>query len=175
MLKKIALVMVILIVTILIYAATRPDSFRVERSAVIEAPPEEIFTRLEDLHQWAAWSPWERKDPAMKRTHSGAARGTGAVYAWDGNDDVGQGSMEVIETVPPSRLVIRLDFIKPFEAHNIVEFALRPEGEATNVTWSIHGPSPYVSKLMGLFFDMDAMIGKDFEDGLARLKTLAEA
>jgi len=173
--KKIALAIVVLILTILIFAATRPDSFRVERSAVIEAPPEEIFTHLEDLHQWAAWSPWERKDPAMKRMHSGAARGTGAVYAWDGNDDVGQGSMEIIETIPPSRLVIRLDFIKPFEAHNIVEFALHPEGEATNVTWSIHGPSPYVSKLMGLFFDMDAMIGKDFEDGLTRLKTLAEA
>ncbi|MBK9130935.1 MAG: SRPBCC family protein [Gammaproteobacteria bacterium] len=175
MLKKIALAIGVLIVIILVYAATRPDSFRVERSAVIGAPPEEIFTHLEDLHQWAAWSPWERKDPAMKRTHSGAARGTGAVYAWDGNDDVGQGSMEIIETVPPSRLVIRLDFIKPFEAHNIVEFALRPEGGSTNVVWSIHGPSPYVSKLMGLFFDMDALIGKDFEDGLARLKTLAEA
>lgn len=175
MLKKIALAIGVLIVIILVYAATRPDSFRVERSAVIEAPPEEIFTHLEDLHQWAAWSPWERKDPAMKRTHSGAARGTGAVYAWDGNDDVGHGSMEIIETVPPSRLVIRLDFIKPFEAHNIVEFALRPEGGSTNVVWSIHGPSPYVSKLMGLFFDMDALIGKDFEDGLARLKTLAEA
>lgn len=175
MLKKIALAIGVLIVIILVYAATRPDSFRVERSAVIEAPPEEIFTHLEDLHQWAAWSPWERKDPAMKRMHSGAARGTGAVYAWDGNDDVGQGSMEVIETIPPSRLVIRLDFIKPFEAHNIVEFALQPEGGSTSVVWSIHGPSPYVSKLMGLFFDMDAMIGKDFEDGLARLKTLAEA
>lgn len=175
MLKKISLAFAVLLAVILIYAATRPDSFRVERGAVIEAPPEEIFAHLEDLRQWAAWSPWERKDPAMKRTHSGAARGTGAVYAWDGNDDVGQGSMEIIETDPPSRLVIRLDFIKPFEAHNIVEFALRPEGGSTNVVWSIHGPSPYVSKLMGLFFDMDAMIGKDFEDGLARLKTLAEA
>ncbi|MBK8162304.1 MAG: SRPBCC family protein [Gammaproteobacteria bacterium] len=175
MLKKITLAIAVLVAAILVYAATRPDSFRVERSAVIQAPPEEIFARLEDLHEWAAWSPWEKKDPAMKRTHSGAARGTGAVYGWDGNDDVGQGSMEIIETVPPSRLVIRLDFIKPFEAHNIVEFALQPAGGATNVVWSIHGPSPYLSKLMGLFFDMDTMIGKDFEEGLASLKSLAEA
>ncbi|MGE0225680.1 MAG: SRPBCC family protein [Acetobacteraceae bacterium] len=175
MLRKITLAIAVLVAVILVYAATRPDNFRVERGAVIEAPPEEIFARLEDLHQWAAWSPWEKKDPAMQRTHSGAARGTGAVYAWDGNDDVGQGSMEIIETVPPSRLVIRLDFIKPFEAHNIVEFALQPQGGATNVVWSIHGPSPYLSKLMGLFFDMDAMIGKDFEEGLASLKSLAEA
>jgi uncharacterized protein YndB with AHSA1/START domain len=175
MLKKIALAVVILIATILIYAATRPDTFRVERSANIQAPPEEVYAHIEDLRQWAAWSPWENKDPAMKKTYSGAERGTGAVYAWDGNQDVGQGSMEIIEDAPPSKLVIRLDFIKPFEAHNIVEFALQPVGEGTHVTWSIHGPSPYLSKLMGLVFDMDQMIGADFEAGLGSLKALAEA
>ncbi|MBP6814686.1 MAG: SRPBCC family protein [Burkholderiaceae bacterium] len=174
MLKRILLVVVVLIGALLAYAATRPDSFRVERAAVIKAPPAKVFALIDDFHQWAGWSPWEKLDPSMKRSHSGAASGKGAVYAWEGNGDVGAGRMEILETTAPSRVLIRLDFIKPFEARNTAEYTLRPEGEATRVTWAMYGPAPFVSKLMQVFVSMDAMIGKDFEQGLANLKALAE-
>ena len=174
MFKRILLVVVVLIGALLAYAATRPDSFRVERAALIKAPPAKVFALIDDFRQWAGWSPWEKLDPSMKRSHSGAASGKGAVYAWEGNGDVGAGRMEILETTAPSRVLIRLDFIKPFEARNTAEYTLRPEGEATRVTWAMYGPAPFVSKLMQVFVSMDAMIGKDFEQGLANLKALAE-
>jgi len=174
MLKKIALVLLLLIVAVLIYAATRPDSFRVERSAQVKAPPEKIYPLIADFHGWSAWSPWEKLDPAMKRTFSGAAQGQGAVYEWSGNSKVGTGRMEITGASAPSQVTIQLDFLKPFEGHDVSEFALAPQGDGTNVTWSMHGPSPYVSKLMGIFFNMDKMIGGDFDRGLANLKAAAE-
>ena len=175
MFKKIAIAIVVLIAALLAYAATRPDAFRVERSASIKAPPEKIFALINDLRRWDSWSPWEKKDPAMKRTFgSDATSGKGATYAWEGNSDVGQGRMEIAESVPPSKVTIKLDFVKPFEAHNIVDFTLEPKGDATHVTWAIHGPSPYISKLVGVFCNMDSMIGKDFEAGLAGLRAIAE-
>jgi len=175
MFKKIAIAVVVLIAALLIYAATRPDTFRVERAASIKAPPEKVFALINDLRRWDSWSPWEKKDPAMKRTFgSDATSGKGATYAWEGNSDVGQGRMEIAESVAPSRVRIKLDFVKPFEAHNLVDFTLEPKADATQVTWAIHGPSPYISKLIGIFCSMDSMIGKDFEDGLASLKVVAE-
>ena len=175
MLRKILIAVAVLIAAVLIYAATRPDTFRVERSAAIKAPPEKVFALLDDFRRWDSWSPWENKDPAMRRTFGGDSKsGTGATYAWEGNSDVGQGRMEIAESVPPSKLRIKLDFVKPFEAHNVVDFTLDPKGETTHVTWAIHGPSPYISKLIGIFCSMDSMIGKDFEAGLAGLKTVAE-
>ena len=174
MFKRILLVVVVLIGALLAYAATRPDTFRVERATVIKAPPAKVFALIDDFRQWAGWSPWEKLDPAMKRTHSGAASGKGAVYAWEGNGDVGAGRMEILETTAPSRVLIRLDFMKPFEATNTAEYTIQPEGEATRVTWAMYGPAPFVSKLMQVFVSMDAMIGKDFEQGLANLKALAE-
>jgi len=174
MIKTIAIVAVVLIAAILVFAATRPDTFRVQRATTINAPPEKIFGLINDLHKWAAWSPYERKDPAMTRTHSGAMSGKGAAYEWAGDKTVGKGRMEITDTSPPSKVTIKLDFVKPVEAHNIVEFTLEPKGDSTNITWAMHGPSPYVSKVMGLFFDMDSMVGKDFEAGLANLKTVAE-
>ena len=158
----------------LVIAATKPDSFRVERTASIKAPPEKIFAQINDLRAHGAWSPWERKDPGMKRTYSGPQAGKGATYEWDGNKEIGQGRMEIAEVVAPSRVTMKLDFIRPFEAHNIAEFVLQPAGDSTTVTWAIHGPSPYLSKVMTMFFDVDKMIGKEFETGLANLKTLAE-
>ncbi|MGH8595682.1 MAG: SRPBCC family protein [Gammaproteobacteria bacterium] len=175
MLKLIVIALVALVAGLLIYAASRPNSFRVERSTTIQAPPERIFALIDDLHRWTVWSPWEKKDPTLKRTHSGAASGKGARYAWEGNKDVGHGSMEITESVPHSRIALNLDFIKPFEAHNKVEFALEPTGQTTQVIWVIHGPMPFISKLMSVFFSMDKMIGKDFEAGLADLKTAAES
>lgn len=175
MVKVLATIVVVLIVAVLVFAATRPDTFRVQRSSNVNAPPEKIFAFIDDLQNWRAWSPYEKKDPAMKRTLSGAAHGKGAVYAWEGNKDIGKGRMEIIESDPASRVLIKLEFVRPFEAHNIVEFTLKPNGHTTNVTWAMHGRSPYLAKLMGVFFSMDSMIGKDFEAGLSNLKTVAES
>ena len=172
----IALVLAIAIVMVLILAAAKPDTFRVQRAAVVKAPPEKIFPLINDFHQWTTWSPWENKDPAMKRTYSGAQSGKGALYAWDGNKNVGSGRMEILDASSPSKIVIKLDFFKPFEGHNIAEFTMLPQGDAasTNITWVMHGPAPFMSKVMQVFMNMDSMIGKDFEIGLANLKTLTE-
>lgn len=174
MLKTIVLLATTLIAAILIYAATKPDSFQVRRSTHIAAPPEKVFKLIEDLHQWASWSPWEKMDPAMKKSYSGAPQGTGAVLDWDGNNDVGTGRMEIVSTVPTSRIMIKLDFLKPFEAHNQAEFTLEGGDTATTVTWAMHGPQPFMMKVMDLVMGMDKMVGKDFETGLANLKQLAE-
>jgi uncharacterized protein YndB with AHSA1/START domain len=170
----IAVVLLIAVAAVLIYAATKPNDFRVQRTASIKAPPEKIFALINDLHDWSAWSPYEKRDPAMKRTFSGAVRGRGAVYEWDGNNNVGKGRMEITDTSPPNKIVIKLDFIKPFEGHNVAEFTMAPQGDATNVTWAMYGPSAYITKLIGTFMNMDRMIGNDFEAGLANLKTVAE-
>ena len=174
MLKTIAIVVLVLVGALLAFAATKPDTFRVQRAASIKAPPEKIFPLINDLHSWGAWSPWEKLDPAMKRTHSGAASGKGAVYEWKGNREVGAGRMEIVAASPPSAVRIKLDFLKPFEAHNFAEFTLEPKGDATNVTWAMYGPNTYVSKLMSVFFSMDRMVGKYFESGLANLKAATE-
>jgi len=177
MLKVLGIVAVVVLVAvagILAYAATKPDDFRVQRSASIKAPPDKIYAQIVDLHGWAAWSPYEKKDPAMKRTFSGAASGKGAVYEWDGDKNVGAGRMEIVEAAAPSKVGIKLDFLKPFEGHNTAEFTMVPSGDGTNVTWAMYGPSPYIAKVMGTFFNMDRMIGDDFAAGLANLKTIAE-
>jgi uncharacterized protein YndB with AHSA1/START domain len=174
----IAAVLAIAIAIVLILAATKPDTFRVQRATKVEAPPEKIFPLINDFHQWGTWSPYENKDPAMKRSYSGAASGKGAVYAWDGNKSVGSGRMEILDTSAPSKIVIKLDFFTPFEGHNTAEFTMLPQGDATNVTtnvtWLMHGPSPFMGKIMHVFINMDRMVGKDFEIGLANLKKLAE-
>ena len=171
----IAVLLALAIAVALIAASAKPDTFKVQRSAVIAAAPERIFSLIADFHQWRGWSPWEHRDPAMKRTFDGPPSDVGAVYAWDGNRNVGAGRMEIIEATVPSQIMIKLDFIKPFEGHNIAEFALQPQGSATAIVWTMHGPAPLLSKLMQLVMNMDKMIGKDFEAGLAGLKRLAEA
>jgi uncharacterized protein YndB with AHSA1/START domain len=167
-------VLIVLIAAVLVIAAFKPDSFRIERTANINAPAEKVFEYLDDLHQWTAWSPWERLDPALQRTYSGAARGPGAVYEWEGNKQVGQGRMEIMQTSPPTKISIKLDFLKPFEAHNTAEFMLDRKGDATSVTWAMFGRQPYMIKVMSLFMSMDKIIGKEFETGLANLKGIAE-
>jgi uncharacterized protein YndB with AHSA1/START domain len=167
-------VIVVLIALLLVFAATKPDTFRVQRATNIDAPPEKIFSLVNDLRSHGLWSPWEKKDPAMKRTYSGAADGPGAVYEWDGNNNIGKGRMEITQTTPPSRVTFKLDFIRPFEGHNIAEFTLDARGESTDVTWAMHGPNRYLSKVMSLFLNIDRMIGKEFEAGLANLKLLTE-
>jgi uncharacterized protein YndB with AHSA1/START domain len=170
----IAITVAIAIAIVLILAATKPDTFSVRRVTTVRAPPEKIFPLINDFQQWGTWSPWEDKDPAMKRTYSGAGSGKGAVYAWDGNKNVGTGRMEILEVSAPSKIVIKLDFFKPFEAHNTAEFTMLPQGDATSLTWLMHGPAPFMSKVMQVFMNMDKMIGKDFEAGLAKLKKLTE-
>ena len=170
----IAVVLAIAIAIILILAASKPNTFSVRRATTVKAPPEKIFGLINDFHQWGTWSPYEHRDPAMKRTYSGAESGKGAVYAWQGNKNVGSGRMEILDASAPSKIVIKLDFFTPFEAHNTAEFTMLPQGDATLVTWLMHGPAPLMSKVMQVFINMDNMIGKDFEKGLANLKTIAE-
>lgn len=174
MAKKIFGVLAALIGVIVVLALMQPDRFSVRRTIEIKAPPEKIFPFVNDFAQWKTWSPWENKDPAMKRSMSPATSGKGATYAWEGNKDVGQGKMEIVESTPPSKLGVKLDFTAPFEAHNEVMFAFEPKGASTQVTWSMQGPMPFMSKLFGVFVSMDEMVGKDFETGLANLKTAAE-
>lgn len=159
---------------VLAYAATKPDTFRVQRSASINAPPETIFPLLNDLRNFARWSPYEEKDPDMKRAYGGAESGKGATYEWDGDRNVGKGRIEIADTSPPTKVVLRLDMIKPFAAHNTVEFTLEPKGGATTVTWAMNGHTPYIAKIVHVFLDVDRMVGRDFEAGLAKLKTIAE-
>ena len=172
--KTVIIVVAVLIAGVLVVAALRPDDFSVQRSASIKAPADKIYPMLVDFRQWPGWSPWEKLDPTMTRTLGGAASGPGATYAWSGSGKVGAGRMEILDASAPAKVSIKLDFIKPFEGHNVTEFTLVPKGDQTEVTWLMHGPAPFVSKLMGLFVDMDKMIGKDFETGLANLKAASE-
>ena len=175
-LAVIAAVVAIAVAVVVILASAKPDTFSVQRMAVVRAPAESIFPLIDNFQQWANWSPWENKDPAMKRTYGGAQSGKGAVYGWDGNRNVGSGRMEILETSAPAKIVIKLDFFKPFEGHNTAEFTFVPERDAsaTNITWVMHGPSSFMSKVIQVFMNLDRMIGKDFETGLANLKRLTE-
>jgi Polyketide cyclase / dehydrase and lipid transport len=170
----IAVVLALAIAIVLILAATKPDSFSVQRATSIKALPEKVFPWINDFHQWKSWSPYENKDPAMKRSYSGAADGKGAVYGWEGNKNVGSGRMEILDSSTPSKIVIKLDFFTPFEGHNTAEFTMLPQGDATNVIWLMHGPAPFTHKVMQVFMNLDNMIGKDFEVGLANLKNISE-
>jgi uncharacterized protein YndB with AHSA1/START domain len=170
----IAVVLAIAIAIVLILAATKPNTFSVQRAITVRAPAEKVFPLINDFHQWGSWSPYENRDPAMKRSYSGPASGKGAVYGWEGNKNVGSGRMEILEASAPSKIVIKLDFMAPFEAHNTAEFTMLPQGDATNVTWLMRGPAPFMNKLMQVFMNLDNMIGKDFEAGLANLKQLTE-
>lgn len=155
------------------FVASRPSSFRIQRSATINAKPETVFGLIDDFHRWTAWSPWEQMDPDMKRGYEGPASGKGAVYTWEGAK-AGSGRMEILEAPAPSKVLIKLDFLKPFPANNTAEFNLRPDGDTTKVEWAMYGGRPFMVKLMGLVFDMDKVVGADFEKGLAAMKAAAE-
>jgi uncharacterized protein YndB with AHSA1/START domain len=177
MLIKTLIVVAAIIVVFVIIVAMRPSHFRIARSATIAAPPEIVFAQVNDFHAWAAWSPWEKKDPAMKRTHEGPPSGRGAVYTWAGNKEVGEGRMTLTESRPPELIRIRLEFLKPFAATNESEFTFTPRdgGEQTEVNWSMTGQNGFLSKAFCMFMDMDKLVGSDFEKGLASMKTIAEA
>jgi uncharacterized protein YndB with AHSA1/START domain len=174
MAKKIGLTLLVLLAALFAYAATKPDTFTVQRSTSIKAPPEKIYPLISDFHRWTAWSPYEKMDTTMKKTYTGSPSGVGAVYEWEGNSNVGKGRMEMVEATP-SKVGIKLDFLKPFESHNRADFTLEPKPDSTTtVTWSMHGPNMYIGKVMSIFMSMDQMIGRDFETGLANLKAIAE-
>jgi hypothetical protein len=171
----IAGVIILIAAAILIIAATKPGHFRVQRSIEIHAAPGTIFPLINDLHANSRWSPFE-KDPNMKKVHSGAPQGVGAAYDWDGNRQVGRGRIAIVESVPTSKVVMKLDMFTPFEAHNTVEFTLHPgEGNKTTVTWAMFGPQPFMAKVMSTIVDCDKMVGKQFEEGLGKMKAIAEA
>jgi uncharacterized protein YndB with AHSA1/START domain len=173
MLKTIALVVAALIAALLIYAATKPDTFRIERSATIAAPADKVFPLINDVKAFNTWNPFNRMEPNVDIQYEGPAAGKGAAYTWKGNK-TGAGRMEVSDSVPSSKVSMKLDFSKPFEAHNNVDFTLQPDAAGTRVTWAMYGPMPYLNRLMTVFFDMDKTVGKDFEAGLVNLKGAAE-
>jgi hypothetical protein len=173
--KKVLGFLLVVVVLFLGFVATRPNSVHVERSATIGAAPEAVFPLVDDFHEWAKWSPWDSRDPQMKKTYTGPESGVGAVYHWSGNDKVGEGQMTLTEALPPSRIGIDLAFIKPFEGHSKTAFTLAPDGAGTRVTWAMDTEEKFVGKVMGVFMNMDKMVGPDFEAGLANLKRVAES
>jgi uncharacterized protein YndB with AHSA1/START domain len=174
MLENIILALVLLVGALAFIIARKPNVFRIERVLRIDVPPAAIFPLINDLHRFNDWSPYAKMDLAMRHTHGGAPFGVGAVYAWDGNKHVGTGRMEIIESVPVSKVTMKLDFFKPFEAHNTAEFVLKPVGASTDVTWAMFGPQVFMGKVMSLFMNMDKMVGSQFEEGLANLKRVTE-
>lgn len=156
-------------------ASGRPDDYTVTRSLEMAAPPAVAFAQVNDFHRWDAWSPWAKLDPNQKTTFGGAEAGTGATYAWDGNDDVGAGKMTIADSSPDSKVKIKLEFLRPFPSNSDITFSFEPAGTGTKVSWTMEGHNNFVSKLFGVFVSMDAMVGKDFEKGLAQMKTVAEA
>lgn len=178
MLKKIlisiAVVVSVVVGVFVIVVATRPAEFRVERSTTISAPPERAFSQVNDFRSWSGWSPWEKLDPNLTRSFSGPPSGTGASYAWVGNENVGEGRMTIEKSTPPSEVVIKLEFLKPWEATNTTVFSFTPEGAGTRVTWAMTGENNFASKAFSLFMDMDQLVGADFERGLAAMKSIAE-
>jgi carbon monoxide dehydrogenase subunit G len=170
---KIAIIVVTIIAAVLIFAATRPNTIRVQRSITINAPAEKIFPFLNDFHDWNRWAPQDKEDPTMTRTYSGAANGKGAVSDWDSKGNAGKGRMTIIESSQPTHVVVQVDFVRPFAAHNVNEFILEP-GSSTRVTWTMQGSRLYIMKVMGIFVNMDRVMGKHFEAGLTNLKSAAE-
>jgi uncharacterized protein YndB with AHSA1/START domain len=174
MVKIMLIVVALLLAGLMLYVATRPAGFRIQRSIRIAAPREQLYAYVADLHNFDEWSPWAALDPAMRKAYFGAASGVGAGYEWQGNNKVGHGRMEITDAVEPARVVIKLDFLKPFEAHNTAEYVLAEAADGTEFTWAMHGPNTLMAKAMGPFFNMDKMVGAQFEQGLAALKAVAE-
>ncbi len=174
MLKKILIGLGIVLIALGVLIATRPETFHVERTTTVKAPPEKVFALIQDFHNWANWSPWEKLDPQMKKVFSGAASGVGASYAWEGKNDVGKGNMIITATSAPGSVKLKLEFLEPFKASNDVAFTIAAKDGGTQVTWAMDGRNNFFSKAFSLVADMDKLVGKDFEEGLANLKALAE-
>jgi len=175
MLKKTLIAFAVIVIVFVIIVATRRADFRITRSATIAAPAEVVFAQVNEFKKWEAWSPWAKLDPAMKQTYAGPAAGTGASYAWAGNNEVGEGRMTLTESRTNELIRIKLEFLKPFTAVNSTEFTFKPDGKQTTVTWDMSGTNNFISKAFCMFMDMDKTVGGDFDKGLAQLKSVAEA
>jgi hypothetical protein len=179
MVKKVLLGLVVIIVVLIavfvVMVMLQPAQYQVERSTTINAPAPVVFNQVNDFHKWNSWSPWEKLDPNMKRTFEGAPSGTGAVYSWVGNSDVGEGKMTIVESRPSDLVKIKLEFLKPFAATSETNFVFTNQGNQTNVKWTMNGDNNFISKAFSVFTSMDKMIGPDFEKGLAQLKTVSES
>jgi uncharacterized protein YndB with AHSA1/START domain len=175
MIKKILIALAVIIVVLVVIVALQPSDFRVARSATISAPPPAVFAQVNDFHKWEAWNPWGKIDPAMKQTYEGAPAGPGAIYTWSGNNEVGEGRMTITDSRPSELIRVKLEFFKPFAATNTAEFAFKPEGNQTLVTWSMFGEKNFMAKAVHLVMNMDKMIGGQFEKGLADMKSAVEA
>ena len=171
---KIVFVLVVLVAVILAYAATKPDMIQITRSTIIKASPERIFALINDFHNWIRWAPQDREDPTMTRTYSGPTSGVGSISDWESKGSAGKGRMSITEASPPTKISIKVDFVKPFEAHNLNQFTLDPDGSSTKVTWTMQGTNVYMTKVMSVFVNLDRLMGKHFESGLGDLKAIAE-
>jgi len=165
----------VLIVLFILFVASRPSAFTITRTQLMDAPPGAPFEQVNDFHNWDGWSPWAKMDPTMKKTFDGSPAGVGAIYTWEGDNKVGSGKMNITESQPGQRVVINLEFLKPFKANNVANFTFEPRDGQTNVTWSMSGKKNFMFKMVGLFMNMDDMVGKDFAKGLASMKTIVEA
>jgi uncharacterized protein YndB with AHSA1/START domain len=174
MLFRLLVVISALITGVLLFAATKPNTIRIQRSTTINAGPEKIFPLINDFHNWSRWAPQDKEDPTIKRTYSGSASGEGAVSDWTGSGSTGRGRMSITRSVPSTNVSVMVDWVKPFETHNLNEFTLEPQGSTTTVAWTMQGTNVYMMKLMSVFTDMDRFMGKHFETGLANLKAAAE-
>ena len=175
MLWKILIALVVIVVGLVTVIALQPARYRVSRSTTIAAPAPVVFGQVNDFHRWTAWSPWEKIDPAMKRTYEGPPAGVGASYAWAGKGEVGEGRMTIVESRPSDLIQVKLEFVKPFAGTSVAEFSFKPEGDRTLVTWSMTGDKNFIAKAIHLVMSMDRMIGDQFDKGLAAMKTVAEA
>jgi len=175
MLKKILIVLAAIVVVFVGVVAMQPSEFRVVRSATMSAPAPAVFAQVNDFHNWEAWSPWAKLDPAAKNSFEGPSAGTGAIFRWAGNKEVGEGSMTITESRPSDLIRIKLEFLKPFVGTNTAELTFKPEGNQTAVTWSMAGENNFIAKAVCLFMNRDKMVGGKFEEGLARMKSVVEA
>jgi len=172
---KILIALAVVVIALVGVVAVQPSGFRIERTTTISAPPPAVFAHVNDFHKWEAWNPWAKLDPAMRQTYGGAAAGTGAIYTWAGNREVGEGRMTLTESRPTELIRIKLEFLKPFRATNTAEFTFKPDGDRTVVTWTMTGEKNFIAKAVGLVMNMDRMVGGQFETGLARMKSVVEA
>ncbi len=165
----------VLLLLLVLLISMRPNEFRITRSELMAAPQAKVFEQVNDFHKWDDWSPWAKLDPTCKNTFEGAPSGKGAGFSWDGNSKVGAGRMTITESRPNDLIRLKLDFLRPFKSTNTAEYTFQPEGSQTRMTWSMHGHANFMSKAFGMFCNMDKMIGKDFEKGLAAIKSIVEA
>jgi uncharacterized protein YndB with AHSA1/START domain len=172
--KKILLILAVIVIAFVTIVMLQPKHYAVARERTMATTPDKPFQQVNDFHNWEKWSPWAKLDPAMKQTYEGSASGVGAIYTWSGNDEVGEGKMKILESKPNERVVIALEFLRPFPSSSITEFTFQPEGAGTTVTWKMSGENNFMSKAFQLFMKMDSMIGPDFEKGLAAMKTIVE-